>query len=120
MSHYSNEREIEAVVRGFENCAIAKEAFTHQQHLTVAVWYLRQLNEEQALDTMRSGLLRFLGHHGIAQGKYKEALTVAWLKLIRATIDEMGPELTLLEVTNNVLDQLSHYSFINGASKPGD
>lgn len=117
MSHYANEHQIEAVVRGFENCTTAKEAFTHQQHLTVAVWYLRQSNLEQTLDKMRSGLLRFLGHHGVAQGKYKEALTVGWLKLIKTTIDAMDPEPTLLEATNNVLDLLSDQSLINGASK---
>jgi hypothetical protein len=120
MNHYSNELEIEAVVRGFENCTTAKEAFTHRQHLTVAVWYLYQSNEEQALEKMRMGLLRFLGHHGVAQGKYKEDLTVSWLKLIKDTIDEMDSKLTLLEITNTVLDRLSSSSLVRDVSAPSD
>ncbi len=116
MSQYSNEHEIEAVVQGFENCTTAKEAFTHKQHLTVAVWYLRQLNDEQALDKMRSALLRFLNHHGVAQGKYKEDLTVSWLRLIRTTIDEMDSGLGLLEITNSVLHRLSSSSLISDSS----
>ncbi len=117
MNHYKSELEIEAVVRGFENCTTAKEAFTHRQHLTVAVWYLYQSNEAQALENMRTGLLRFLGHHGVAQGKYKEDLTVSWLKLIRATLDKMDSNLALLEITNTVLDRLSSPSLIRDSSK---
>ncbi len=117
MNQYSNEHEIEEVVRGFENCTTAKEAFTHRQHLTVAVWYLCQLGDEQALENMRAGLLRFLGHHGVAQGKYKEDLTVSWFKLVKNTIDEMDSSLGVLEITNNVLDRLSSSSLISDSSK---
>jgi hypothetical protein len=117
MNHYSNELEIEAVVQGFENCTTAKEAFTHRQHLTVAVWYLHS-DDEKALEKMRSGLLRFLGHHGVAQGKYKEDLTVSWLKLIKDAIDEMDSNLDLVEITNNVLDRLSSSSLIRDVSEP--
>ena len=106
MAHYKTEHEIEAVVQGFENCTTTKEAFRHREHLTVAVWYLCQSDEEQALDKMRSGLLRFLGHHGVAQGKYKEGLTVSWLKLIKATIHELDPDLAVVDITNKVLDRL--------------
>ena len=116
MTHYKSDSEIETVVHGFENCTTAKEAFTHRQHLTVAVWYLYDSNESQALEKMRMGLLRFLGHHGVAQGKYKEDLTVAWLKLIKETIDQMNPNLTILEITNNVLDRLSSSSLISDSS----
>jgi hypothetical protein len=113
MTHYTTQREIEPVVQGFENCTTAKEAFTHREHLTVAVWYLYQLNEEQALDQMRSGLLGFLGHHGFAEGKYKEGLTVSWLKLIKATIDELDSNLALVDVANIVLDRLGDPRFVS-------
>ncbi|MEK6280248.1 MAG: hypothetical protein AABN95_07810 [Acidobacteriota bacterium] len=117
MTHYNSRRDIEAVVQGFENCTTAKEAFTHREHLTVAVWYLYHSSEEQALEKMRSGLLRFLGHHGVAQGKYKEGLTVSWLKLIKTTIEELGPNRELLETANNVLDRLGDSSLIGDDSK---
>jgi hypothetical protein len=116
MTHYNSELEIEAVVQGFESCTTTKEAFTHRQHLTVAVWYLHS-DDEKALEKMRAGLLRFLGHHGVAQGKYKEDLTVSWLKLIKEAIDEMDSNLGLLEITNNVLDRLSSSNLISNSSK---
>ena len=106
MNYFNSESEIKAVVDGFESCATAKEAFTHREHLTVAVWYLYQSNQEQALEKMRSGLLRFLSHHQVSAGKYKEDLTEAWIKLIDATIKELDSDLRLVELTNAVLDQL--------------
>lgn len=116
MTHYNSELEIEAVVQGFENCTTGKEAFTHRQHLTVAVWYLHS-DDEKAIEKMRSGLLRFLGHHGVAQGKYKEDLTVSWIKLIKETIDAMDSNLGLLEITNKVLDGLGDTSAVSDPSK---
>jgi hypothetical protein len=102
---YQSEKEIEAVVKGFENCTIARDEFTHREHLTVAVWYVRA-DPQQALEKMRSGLLRFLNHHGVANTKYKENLTVSWITLIQTTLAELDPDLSLLEVTNVVLDGL--------------
>lgn len=104
--HYQNQHEIEAVVEGFETCTTTKDAFTHREHLTVAVWYLRSSNPDQALDRMRSGLFRFLDHHGVGRAKYKENLTVSWIRLVEATLAGLSPELSLLEVTNVVLERL--------------
>ena len=104
--HYQTEREIEAVVQGFESCTTAKDEFKHREHLTVAVWYLRNSTPDQAFEKMRSGLFRFLDHHGVSRAKYKEALTLAWLKLIQSVIEQMKPDLPLPEVTNIVLERL--------------
>jgi hypothetical protein len=105
-NQYQSEEEIQAVVEGFESCTTAKDKFTHREHLTVAVWYLRDSNEAQALQKMRSGLFRFIDHHGVERAKYKETLTVSWIKLIQSTLEQMNPELSLLERTNLVLERL--------------
>jgi hypothetical protein len=107
---YKSEAEIEAVVRGFEGCTTDKEAFTHRQHLTVAVWYLRN-SPERALEKMRNGLLRFLSHHQVDPGKYKEDVTVAWMDLTKTTLGKLPAHLSLVEVTNAVLDRLIGYKF---------
>jgi hypothetical protein len=107
--HYQNEQEIEAVVVGFESCTTGKDEFTHLRHLTVAVYYLRNSTADQAFQKMRAGLLRFLDHHGVARGKYKDQLTLAWITLIQSVIEQMEPDLSLLEATNLVLDRLANY-----------
>jgi hypothetical protein len=116
--HYQTEQEIEAVVQGFESCTTAKGDFKHREHLTVAVWYLRNSTAEQAFERMRSGLFRFLDHHGVRRAKYKEALTLSWLKLIQSVIEHMNPDLSLAEVTNIVLERLGDPRVISQDDSP--
>lgn len=112
-NRYQNEKEIEDVVQGFETCTTGKDEFTHQEHLTVAVWYLRTSDHQQALEKMRSGLLRFLNHHSVGSAKYKESLTVSWMSLIETTLEGLHPELPLLDATNIVLERLGNSRLIS-------
>ena len=106
-SHYQTEAEIESVVQGLESCTTGKDDFPHRKHLTVAVWYLRQGTVEQAFEKMRSSLLKFLDHHGIGRGKYKEELTRAWINLVQSELEQLDPNLSLVTTTNLVIDRLS-------------
>ena len=106
MGHYKSEAEIEAVVQGFESCTTGADDFKHRDHITVAVWYLRNSTPEQAFQRMCFGLLRFLDHHGVGRTKYNEQLTLNWINLIQKTIKEMNPDLSLLQATNMVIDRL--------------
>jgi hypothetical protein len=118
--HYQTEREIKAVVQGFESCSTAKDEFKHREHLTVAVWYLRNSTPDQAFEKMRSGLFRFLDHHGVDRAKYKEALTLSWLKLIQSVIEQMNPDLSLPAVTNIVLARLGDPRVISQDDSAGN
>jgi hypothetical protein len=105
MKPFQNEQEIKAVVTGFESCTTGVDDFSHRDHLTVAVWYLRDSTPEQAFQKMCSGLRCFLDHHEVGRAKYDEALTMKWIRLIHHTLGEMNPNLSLLEVTNVVVDR---------------
>jgi hypothetical protein len=107
-NHYENEREIDAVVAGFERCTAGKDEFTHLSHLTVAVYYLRTSSPDQAFEKMRLGLFRFLDHHGVGRTKYNEQLTLSWLTLIQSVIEKMDPNLSLLASTNAVLERFGN------------
>ena len=106
-SHYETEAEIESVVQGLESCSTGKDDFPHRKHLAVAVCYLREGTVEQAFDRMRSSLLRFLDHHGIDRGKYKEELTRAWINLAHEELAKLDPKLPLVTLTNTVIERLS-------------
>ena len=103
MNLYQSEIEIENVVRGFEKCETGKEEFKHRHHLVVAVWYLQTLDREAAVARMRSSLLRFLDHHGIDNGKYSETITRFWIDTIADKLNELGPDVSLVEQCNTIL-----------------
>ena len=106
--YYAYESQIEAVVRGFELCTTEKDEFTHRSHLTVAVWYVLNYNEEQATEKMRVGLHRFLDHLGVGREKYHETLTVFWIKTVRAVLEQLDPRDSVLEATNTVIEKLGN------------
>ena len=105
---YNTAMEIEAVVWGFESCGTGKDDFKHREHLTVAVSYLSVSTQKQAADKMRIGLLRFLAHHGVGSEKYNETLTMFWVAMVRRTLAEIGPDSSLVEKCNRVIEALGN------------
>ena len=104
--YYQTEQAIETVVAGFEQCTTGKDEFTHLSHLTVAVYYLRHSTPEEAFQKMRTGLFHFLDHHGVGRAKYNEQLTLSWITLIQSVLEQMDPDLSLVDATNAVLARL--------------
>ena len=105
-THYKTVDELEAIVRGLENCTTAATDFPHRSHLVVATWYLAEGDRSQALDRMRASILNFLRHYEI-KGKYNETITLFWIILVEQCLSRLPPELSLLERTNAVVDSLS-------------
>ena len=105
-NHYQTEKEIAAVVGGFEQCTTGKDGFTHISHLTVATYYLCHSTPDEAFQKMRSGLLRFLDHHSVGRAKYKDGLTWAWIKQIQSVIEQMDSGSSLVAITNAVVERL--------------
>jgi hypothetical protein len=105
--YFKTEQEIETVVSGFENCTTSKEGFTHVSHLTVATYYLINSTPEESFEKMRSGLRRFLKHHGVNSAKYSDRVTWAWIEQIRQ-VCRTNQESSLVETVNRVIARLGH------------
>jgi len=103
MSTYQTDTEIENVVRSFETCETGKDGFKHRDHVIVAIWYVETLGREPALERMRSSLMRFLDHHGVDSKKYSEAVTVFWIDRVAQKLNELGPEMSLVEKCNTIV-----------------
>jgi hypothetical protein len=114
---YDSEDEIEKVVRDFESCVTAKTGFHHREHLTVAVWYLQTLSREEAVERMRSALLRFLDHHGVDRKKYSEEVTVFWVDAIASQLEEIGADVALVGKCNQVIGRLSSNGKLNSPAR---
>jgi hypothetical protein len=103
MDRYQSADEIEKVVRDFEACETGADDFHHSEHLVVAVWFLHTMERDAALDRMRAGLLRFLDHYEGDTSKYSETITVFYIDKIVEKLNELGPEVSVVEKCNAVL-----------------
>jgi hypothetical protein len=105
-SQYDTLEQIEAIVQGFETCTLSKVDFTHRNHLTVALWYLKCNSFEDAAALMRAGLSRFIEHHDVPREKYNETITMFWLKAVQAFIEKRrlgSQDPDLVRLTNELL-----------------
>lgn len=83
--------EILSLVRGFEDCTLPRERWTHAAHLTVALWHLLQYDWPEAVARVREAIKRYNAAHGVRQtptGGYHETLTVFWMRRVRAFLEE--------------------------------
>jgi hypothetical protein len=85
-------------LRAFEARAIPLEAWTHRCHVRMAYLYLRDHGLEGGLTRIRDGIQALNASHGdkIPEGQldrgYHETMTVAWARIIAATIRKWGGE----------------------------
>jgi hypothetical protein len=82
--------DILALVRGFDGCTLPREEWTHNAHLTVALWYLLQYDWPEASGRVRRGIKRYNAAHGIVNtptGGYHETLTLFWLRRVRSFLE---------------------------------
>ena len=97
---YPNEDAIRDVIQKFERCEYAPEEFTHTRHLTVGCWYLCTFPADEALNRMRTSLLKFTAHHG--KHGYHETITRFWMKLLDGALRRQADGDSLLRRVNAV------------------
>jgi len=75
-------RSAQRLAGSFESAAVPNAAFDHAAHLTVALYYVRRLGPQGALQRLRRGLLHFLAAQGKPPDAYHETITQAWLRVV--------------------------------------
>jgi hypothetical protein len=83
--------EVVRLVARFEDGTLPKAEWTHQAHLTVALWYASRLPFEEALVVMREGIRRVNATHGVATtptGGYHETITRFYMRVICGFVEE--------------------------------
>lgn len=107
MQLFQSDQEIETLIEKFNTCSLPAEAWTHEAHLAMGVWYLRQYTLTQAMLLVRQRIILFNssvgGSVGFERG-YHETLTWFWLKTIDAFLNEYGREKALLDTCNAFLE----------------
>jgi hypothetical protein len=97
---YQTDEEVEEVVRRFESCELPPADFNHREHLLVALCYLLQMGEADALARVRARINAYVEAHGINPNLYHETITAFWLRRVRAYVARAGDGLGLAERTN--------------------
>jgi hypothetical protein len=107
---FTREEQLDALIDAFERAEPPPGGFDHAAHLAVAFAYLERHPVEDAVDRVRQGLLHFLrrqlGDDTAAQVRYRETVTVAWMRLVAAARAGQDPSLPRLVRLQQVLDLL--------------
>jgi hypothetical protein len=83
--YYNNHTEIEALINGFTSQTLPLIAWTHEAHLTVALWFLYHYSQAEATCLIRSGIIVYnkaSGGENTPQKGYHETITLFWIKII--------------------------------------
>ncbi len=103
---YTDEKEIAAVVRSFEEATVSRDAWGHPEHLIVALHYATRHDIETAIDKMRAGIFKLLGAFGVdltREMPYHETLTVFWMRTV-AGFNASKNGASLLDKANEMVE----------------
>lgn len=85
-------------LRAFESRTIPFESWTHRSHVRMAYLYLRDQGLDEGLRRIRAGIQALNALHAdkVPDGQfdrgYHETMTVAWARILEATIRRWGGE----------------------------
>lgn len=77
--------EVADLVSRFDDGTLPQAEWTHRAHLTVALWYASHHAPAEALDRMRSGILRLNQAHGVPTTPtrgYHETITRFYMRVV--------------------------------------
>ena len=81
LTTFKDDEEIVDLVRRFESCEINPADFRHYQHLTVALWYIKEFPYDVASEKLRAGIKKLAAAYG--KTGYHETITLFWLIAVR-------------------------------------
>lgn len=94
MNWYS---DIESLVEQFENETLPKEAWTHEAHLAVGLWYILNYGKDKAPERIRVHIKKFniaKGGENTDTSGYHESITVCWIMGIQQFMETSDPTLS--------------------------
>ena len=104
---YKTEAEIKSLIAGFENCSLPRSEWNHQAHLTVALWYLNLFDEQEAINRVRQGILRYnqaIGIKTTKDGGYHETLTLFWVRMVSHYLSVNEEKISIPETVITIHD----------------
>jgi hypothetical protein len=103
---YRSPSEIDSLIHAFQECSLSRSQWTHEAHLTVALWYLFYDSEEEAINAVRNGIKRYNSVQGIEttkDGGYHETLTLFWVRTIRRYLADESRNRSMVNLANGLI-----------------
>jgi hypothetical protein len=117
-----SEENLDHFLAAFASCTLPKEQFTHAGHITVAASYLFQSSATQVLPQIRIAIRRFnesVGGANTETAGYHETLTVFWLRIVEAHLNQNQPA-SRLQATRLAVSAFSSRSGLHKDYYSGD
>jgi len=94
------ERDIEQIVRKFENATIDPGDFSHETHILVGWWYLQELDLLESITRFTGAIRRLTRKLGV-EARYHETITWFYLiKIAERTSDTENGDWTAFKAAN--------------------
>jgi hypothetical protein len=106
---YTHEADITQIVFAFQQRTLPLEAWTHNAHLTVALWHVREYGALASVCLLRGNIIAYniaVGTPNTTQRGYHETLTLFWIAIIDMWLVEfraMQPHADLTMLCNTFL-----------------
>jgi hypothetical protein len=108
---YAAAAEVERVVAGFMDGTLPHAEWTHRAHLTVALWYATHHAAAEALDLVRTGILRLNAAHGVPTTPtrgYHETITRFYMHVVGHFMDQEESAGDWAERANRLVARYGH------------
>jgi hypothetical protein len=103
---YRSPKEIDSLIHAFQEGNLSRSQWTHEAHLTVALWYLCYDSEQEAINAIRHGIKRYNSVQGIETTKnsgYHETLTLFWVRIIRGYLADESQNRSIVHLANGLI-----------------
>ncbi|MEG4120806.1 hypothetical protein QUA43_25470 [Microcoleus sp. N9_B4] len=103
---YRSPQEIDSLIHAFQECSLPRSQWTHEAHLTVALWYLFYDSEQEAINAIRTGIKRYNSVQGIETTQnsgYHETLTLFWVRTIRRYLADESQNRSIVHLANGLI-----------------
>ncbi|MEG3906805.1 hypothetical protein QT979_04660 [Microcoleus sp. w2-18bC1] len=103
---YRSPKEIDSLIHAFQEGNLSRSQWTHEAHLTVALWYLCYDSEQEVINAIRNGIKRFNSVQGIETTKnsgYHETLTLFWVRIIRRYLADESQNRSIVYLANGLI-----------------
>ena len=106
LAPFASTDQIRELADAFERCDLPRDAWTHDAHLAVALWYLVCYGPAEGGERVRAGIQRFNAVKGVPQtpdSGYHETITRFYLWAVRRHLRDAPRDASIADLANTLV-----------------